>query len=77
MIIETVIPITVFAIVHAIKSTDTIPKKFLPLISLLIGGIIGGLFMFYGKMDFYVVFSGLMATGLYESGKAIGKNFNQ
>ena len=74
----TIISVLTIGIIQGVKQTGSIPKNIIPLISIVIGGIIGGVSIFIpeifselsvGARILGGVISGLMATGLWETGK--------
>lgn len=74
----TIISVLTIGIIQGVKRTGSIPKNIIPLISIVIGGIIGGVSAFIpeifselsvGARILGGVISGLMATGLWETGK--------
>lgn len=74
----TIISILTIGVVQVIKQTGSIPKNIIPLISIVIGGVIGGISVFIPELFSELsigarilggVISGLMATGLWETGK--------
>ncbi|MEN1893185.1 holin [Staphylococcus nepalensis] len=82
----TIISILTIGIVQGIKQTGSIPKNIVPLISIVIGGVIGGVSLFIpeifselsiGARILGGIISGLMATGLWETGKKRSGNTKQ
>jgi ABC-type enterochelin transport system permease subunit len=74
----TIISILTIGIVQVVKQTGSINKNIIPLISIVIGGVIGGISVFIPELFTELstgarilggVISGLMATGLWETGK--------
>ncbi|ANQ64177.1 holin [Staphylococcus equorum] len=74
----TIISVLSIGIVQGVKQTGAIPKNIIPLISIVIGGVIGGVSVFIPEIfsDLSIgarilggIISGLMATGLWETGK--------
>lgn len=74
----TIISVLTIGIVQGVKQTGAIPKNIIPLISIVIGGVIGGVSVLIPEIfsDLSIgarilggIISGLMATGLWETGK--------
>ncbi|OEK70613.1 holin [Staphylococcus equorum] len=74
----TIISVLTIGIIQGVKQTGAIPKNIIPLISIMIGGLIGGVSIFIPEIfsDLSIgarilggIISGLMATGLWETGK--------
>ena len=82
-----VISVITIALTEVIKRTKTIPKNFIPIVSMVIGIVIGGVTIFIPEIVSELsvagrllagLISGLMATGIWETFKnKNGKNPNK
>lgn len=82
-----IIAVITGALTEVVKRTKKVPKNFLPLASMVIGLVLGGLTSFipelvtelsFGGRLLAGVISGLMATGIWETFKnQKGKNVNK
>ncbi|MBG3873689.1 hypothetical protein E6X09_04405 [Staphylococcus xylosus] len=82
-----IISVITIALTEVIKRTKTIPKNFIPIVSMVIGILIGGITIFIPEIVSELsvagrllagLISGLMATGIWETFKnKNGKNPNK
>lgn len=73
-----IISVITIALTEVIKRTKTIPKNFIPIVSMVIGIVIGGITIFIPEIVSELsvagrllagLISGLMATGIWETFK--------
>ncbi|WP_426462397.1 holin [Staphylococcus equorum] len=73
-----IISVITIALTEVIKRTKTIPKNFIPIVSMVIGIVIGGITIFIPEIVTELsiagrllagLISGLMATGIWETFK--------
>lgn len=72
--LATIISPVVLALVELVKRTLAVPKRYLPVIAVLIGLIVGGLSFPFTELEIAMRLwagglAGLSATGLFELGK--------
>ncbi|MDW8567842.1 holin [Staphylococcus shinii] len=82
-----IISVITIALTEVVKRTKTIPKNFIPIVSMVIGIVIGGITIFIPEIVSELsvagrllagLISGLMATGIWETFKnKNGKNPNK
>ena len=82
-----IISVITIALTEVVKRTKTIPKNFIPIVSMVIGIVIGGVTIFIPEIVSELsiagrllagLISGLMATGIWETFKnKNGKNPNK
>ncbi|WP_426458406.1 holin [Staphylococcus nepalensis] len=82
-----VIAVITGALTEGVKRTKKVPKNFIPLVSMVIGLVIGGISIFIPEIVSELsvagrllagLISGLMATGIWETFKnKNGKNLNK
>ena len=71
--IATIISVLTIGIVQGVKQTGSIPKNIIPLISIVIGGVIGGVSVFipeiFSELSVGARILGGVISGLWETGK--------